>query len=252
MPNLPEPIEYGTPEQEARRRADQQAARDATRDERARQREADAVLERARVELPARARKQVTEDTQRKIRRDQERERNVPESQRNLRAITALRMRRNGASNTQIAKALGYKSPSSVTALIGDALKSHQYDRHEVEVYRDYFLAELIQQGEIATETIRNPGYLYDVKGDLISGPDGEFLPNISERTKAQTEWRHIQESARKLLGVDAPQKKIRKNTTIIKHINEVAGLLGYEVEDEEGMDIVDGEFRQLPAGEEP
>lgn len=195
----------------------------------------------------------VTEDVQKKVRRDLEREKNVPEPQRNLRAITALRMRRNGASNRQIAQALGYKSPTSVSALIGDALKNHRYDQHEVEVYRDYFLAELIHQAEIAVETIRNPGYLYDVKGELIMGPDGQFLENISERTKAQTEWRHMQESARKLLGVDAPQRKVRKDTIIIRHVREMAEQLGIDINDAEAaMDIVDAQVVEAlpPAGQ--
>jgi hypothetical protein len=251
------PLDVGTSEEAtAARRAARAAAKEAAARSRAEQDEIDhavgAEIARRHAEPSARVKKQVTEDAQKKIRRDQEREKNIPEPQRNLRAITALRMRRNGADNRQIAKALGYKSSNSVSALIGDALKGHTYDQHEIEVYRDYFLAELIQQGEIAVETIRNPGYLYDVKGDLVSGPDGGFLENISERTKAQTEWRHIQESARKLLGIDAPQKKIRKNTIIIKNIREAAEQLGIVVDDDVQMDIVDADIiEQLSPGEE-
>jgi hypothetical protein len=247
------PLDVSTSEEatEARRvaRAAANARQQATAAEKAK---LDAVAAQAQLEVPARTRKQLSEDAQKKIRRDLEREKNVSESQRNLRAITALRMRRNGADNKRIAKALGYKSPSSVATLIGDALRDHTYDPHEVEVYRDYFLAELMQQGEIAVETVRNPGYLYDVKGELVMGPDGQFLENISERTKAQTEWRHIQESARKLLGIDAPQKKIRKNTIIIKNIREAAEQLGIVVDDETGgsLDIVDAQvIEQLSQG---
>lgn len=247
------PLDISTSEEAtAARRADRAAAKARESASAARKAELDAVAVSAQMEVPVRTRKQLTEDAQRKIRRDLERDKNVSESQRNLRAITALRMRKNGADNRQIAKALGYKSPNSVTALIGDALRNHVYDQHEIEVYRDFFLAELIQQGEIALETIRNPGYLYDVKGELVQGPDGEFLANISERTKAQTEFRHMQESARKLLGIDAPQKKIRKNTIIIRNIREAAEQLGIVVDDETGMDIVDADIiEQLPPARE-
>ena len=148
-------------------------------------------------------------------------------------------MKRQGATDRQIADQLGYKTGQSVKRLIQEGLDTHQYAEHEIEVYRTYFLADLLKQLEVSNDTIRHPGYLYDVKGNLVEGPDGGYQENISERTKAQDLHRHLQESARRLLGVDAPQRKVRKNTIIIRQIQEIAGQLGIAVDDD---DIVEAE----------
>jgi hypothetical protein len=57
-------------------------------------------------------------------------------------------------------------------------------------------------------ETFRHPGYVVDVKGSLVRGPDGQYLENTDARIKAGAAIVKAIESQRRLHGVDAPARR--------------------------------------------
>jgi hypothetical protein len=57
-------------------------------------------------------------------------------------------------------------------------------------------------------DTFRNPGFVFDVKGSLVRGPDGEYLEDTDAKIKAGVAIGKMIESQRRLHGVDAPARR--------------------------------------------
>jgi hypothetical protein len=57
-------------------------------------------------------------------------------------------------------------------------------------------------------DTFRHPGYVVDVKGSLVRGPDGQYLEDTDARIKAGTAIIKAIESQRRLHGIDAPARR--------------------------------------------
>ena len=122
-----------------------------------------------------------------------------------LRQVAAIRYKSQGKSDREIADLLGYSSPTNVQAAIQYAMR--RYVPFEVAEYAKVILAEHFRDLERLEAIIEQPGYKYDIKGDLVARPDGEYLEDEDVRIAALTEKRKVEESIRRLTGTDAPKR---------------------------------------------
>lgn len=112
--------------------------------------------------------------------------------------------RRDGLDDQAAASAMGL-SPKVFGKISRQIITLEGTSRAAV---RDYLMSLHLQHLEAAQQIVDSPGYLHDLKGDLVREPDGSFSPDIPGRTRALEEMRHGLESVRRLLGTDAPQQK--------------------------------------------
>jgi hypothetical protein len=122
-----------------------------------------------------------------------------------LRQVAAIRYKSQGKTDAEIAEILGYSTAQNVRSAIQYAMR--RYVPFEVAEYAKVILAEHFRDLERLELLIEHPGYKFDIKGDLITGPDGEFLEDEDVRIAALTEKRKTEESIRRLTGADAPKR---------------------------------------------
>lgn len=147
-----------------------------------------------------------------------------------LRQVAAIRYKSQGKSDAEIADILGYSSPAMVSNAIKYAMR--RYVPFEVAEYAKVILAEHFRDLERLEALIEQPGYKFDIKGDLVTGPDGEFLEDEDVRIAALTEKRKTEESIRRLTGTDAPKRTEHTihqdedmNERIQKRLDELAEI---------------------------
>lgn len=122
-----------------------------------------------------------------------------------LRLVAALRLHEAGKSFTEIAAELGFANASVARQAMAYGLK--KYAEFEVREYAKIIIGEHLDDLERTQDVIDNPGYRYDVKGELVTDPDGKFLEDETVRLAGLTEKRKQLESLRRLLGTDAPKR---------------------------------------------
>jgi DNA-binding CsgD family transcriptional regulator len=122
-----------------------------------------------------------------------------------LRGLQALRLKTEGKSYDEIAAIIGYSSPDSARASITSVMQ--KYMPFEVQEYAKVYIGELLDSIELLREFVANPTYMMDIKGALVTDPDGRFMPDRNAQINALTEIRKTIESLRRQQGTDAPKK---------------------------------------------
>lgn len=152
----------------------------------------------------------------------------------------AVRMRNDGKQYPEIAEALGYKTPAAACQDVSRALEAHLTELAEsVEILRERELQRLDELYEVAIAVLRRQhltisngkvvrigepdvddegqAFIAEGRGELVLD-DGPALAAIDRCVK-------IEESRRKLLGLDSPAKV------------ETTGAVSFRIE---GVDLAD------------
>lgn len=122
-----------------------------------------------------------------------------------LRAVSIMRLYSEGKNFTEIAATLGYRSADAARAAYRVACD--KYISYQAQEYGKVILSEHVNDIGKIDAVIEKPGYIHDVKGALVNGPDGEFLEDENVRLQALDLRRKTLESIRRMTGVDAPKK---------------------------------------------
>lgn len=105
-------------------------------------------------------------------------------------------------------------------------------------------------------EIFRNPGFIYDVKGELVLGPDGQPMINTERQIQAQREMSRVIEAIRRLKGSDAPQRRVLsieeldRQRTAIRYIEELKPREIANLDIQEGEIVYDPEGDSLTLGD--
>jgi DNA-binding CsgD family transcriptional regulator len=122
-----------------------------------------------------------------------------------LRGLQALRLKTEGKNYAEIAEIIGYSTPDSARASITSVMQ--KYMPFEIQEYAKVYIGELLDSIELLREFVANPTYMMDIKGALVTDPDGRFMPDRNAQINALTEIRKTIESLRRQQGTDAPKK---------------------------------------------
>src|SRR5215472_7306155 len=129
-----------------------------------------------------------------------------------LRILHALRLYQQGMRWPEIAKELGYSSGATVmtavTAVLRDQFKTEAAD------YAQVFMAKHIESLERLEGMALKPNIKTDVRGGLVSDPDGHFMVDHNSAVAVETEIRKTLESLRRLWGTDEPKRTEHMITT--------------------------------------
>lgn len=135
-----------------------------------------------------------------------------------LRAVAILRLKSEGKSFAEIAEMLGYNSDDAVRVAYHSAAK--KYLAFQATEWAKVILQQHVDDIARIDEVIADPGYKTDVKGSLVTGPDGEYLADENVRVQALTERRKTLESIRRMAGTDAP-KRTELSVQMDEQLNE-------------------------------
>jgi hypothetical protein len=157
-----------------------------------------------------------------------------------MRCHKAKRLRQLGLTDEEIAL------QCRIAVRLVDVAVETAKDRHED--FTDEDLAEslmytLQQQLTGLQEIFRNPGWMYDVKGDALLGPDDQWQPNTERQLQAQREASRVIEGIRKLKGSDAPVRRHMTVEEIHRQETAIRVLATLRPDEIAGLDVVDGEI---------
>lgn len=166
----------------------------------------------------------------------------------------ARRMREAGFSDSDIAKAC--RIPERLVDVAVQAARVKHDDFVNEEDLTEGIFAIMMDQLGMLQEICRNPGFVHDVRGQLVLGPDGQPMLNTERQIQAQRELSRVIEAIRRLRGSDAPVRRHltveelgRRDTAfrIIQMLRpqQLEGL----VTDEDGELAYEGESLQLGDG---
>lgn len=119
-------------------------------------------------------------------------------------------------------------------------------DRHEsydAEDLNEALLASMMGDVARMDEIARNPGWRFDVKGEHLEGPDGEWQIDTERQIQAQREKSRLVEGIRRLKGSDAPVRRHLTVEELARQETVVKVLQLLKPAEVEGLDVIDGEI---------
>lgn len=157
-----------------------------------------------------------------------------------MRIHKVLRLHRAGWTDEQVAEAC--RMPVRLVPIaIEVGLQRHEdfADDDLNEALLASMMGDLARMDEIA----RNPGWMYDVKGDPLLGPDEQWQPNTERQIQAQREKSRLVEAIRKLKGSDAPVRRYLTVEEIARNDTARNVLAILRPQEAAALDVVDGEI---------
>lgn len=122
-------------------------------------------------------------------------------------------MRRKGMTLWEIARTFNVTA-AAVHHMIERAVLDN--GRPDIDLERLVALGKLDDQERELWEIIRQPHYRTTIAGALIRGPDGEYVVDKMPVVQALAQLTKILERRAKLLGLDAPARKVTITTDMI------------------------------------
>src|SRR5215472_10671393 len=122
-----------------------------------------------------------------------------------LRCLKAKRLRELGIDDVTIADACGIPV-RLVQIAVDTADRRHpEEDPEDLTAAMDFKMRDWLGKAE---DILSDPGFRYDVKGELLQGPDGSPQIDTERQVQALRETMRLAEGIRKLRGIDAPVKR--------------------------------------------
>jgi hypothetical protein len=161
--------------------------------------------------------------------------------------------RREGVDYDELAARYGYKTGRGAKQALERLLK--QVKSAEVAEYRELCTQLHLEQVARTLERIRNPGFKHNVRGDVLTGPDGEPELDVTAQNDAEDTLTKILAGLRKLHGTDAPVKREltieekELDKLLMVYVGQLPAPATYTqaLPAPEPADVHEGEWSELP-----